>query len=115
MSSRTVCLSLLFEDNFEVCECAKCIRRVVVIVIKPLQKRTEDEMFGHPTRDAFALVSPNSRFLNNHTYSCVVTRYGPLPQILKDMGVAMEVARLNLRNIDKRSINPGQRAYNNID
>ena len=40
-------------------------------------------MFGHPTRNAFALVSPSGRFLNNRTYSCVVTRQTPLPQILK--------------------------------
>ena len=31
------------------------------------------------------------------------------------MGVAMEVARFSHRKIDKRSTNPGQRAYNPID
>ena len=72
-------------------------------------------MLGHPTRNAFALVSPNSRFLNDHTYRCVVTRYGPFPQVLKNMGVAMEVVRFSHGKIDKRSINPGQRAYNSID
>ena len=45
--------------------------------------------------------SPKSRFLTNLTYTCVVTRYGPLPHILKNMGVAMEVARFSHRNIDK--------------
>ena len=100
-SSRKVCLFCFFEVNFEVFECAKWISRVLVIFIKPFSKRTEDGMFGHPTRDAFALVSSHSRSLNNHTNSCVVTRYGPLPQILKNMGVSVEVASLSHRNIDE--------------
>ena len=37
-SSRTVCPFCLFEENFEVCECAKWSSRVLVIVINPLQK-----------------------------------------------------------------------------
>ena len=86
-----------------------------MFVIKPLQNRTEDGMFGHPTWNAFALMSPNSRFLNNHTCSRVVTRNGPLPQILKDMGITMEVTRLSHRHIDKNSINPSQCAYNPND
>ena len=76
-------LLLFFNDSFEVCECAKRIGRVSVAVVKPLQDRTKNGIFGHPTWDAISLVSPNSRFLNNHTYSGVVTRYGPLHQYLR--------------------------------
>ena len=38
-------------------------------------------MFGHSTRNAFALVASNCRFLNDDTYGCMVTRYGPFPKI----------------------------------
>ena len=72
-------------------------------------------MFGHPTRNAFALVSPICWLLNDETYRRVVTRNGPDPQVLEDMKVAMEVACFSQKTIDKRSINPGQRAYNPID
>ena len=62
-------------------------------------------MSGHPTWNAFALMSQTSRFLNDHTYSRVVTRNRPLPQIFKDMGTTVEVTRLSHRHIDKaRSI-----------
>ena len=71
-------------------------------------------MFGHPTWNTFPLVTPNSRFLNNHTYSRKVTRYGPFSKVVQDMGVAMEVAYFSHREIDKCSINPGQRAYKTI-
>ena len=60
--------------------------RVLMSFVKPLQNGTEDGMFGHPTWDASTLMNSRSRFLNNHTYSCVVTRYGPLPQVLQKDG-----------------------------
>ena len=37
-------------------------------------------MCGHPTRNAFALVPPDSRLLNDHTYGCMVTRKRPVHQ-----------------------------------
>ena len=35
--------------------------------MKPLQKRTEDRMFGHPVWNAFALLSPIRLLLNDKT------------------------------------------------
>ena len=68
----------LFKDSFEVRECAKWIKKILVTIIKLLWSRTEDGMLRHQTWNAIKLVSPSSRVLNNHTYSCLVTRYGPL-------------------------------------
>ena len=90
-SSRTGCLLafsrffFFLRFFFEVRECAKWVSWGLMFFVKPLANGTEDGMFGHPTRDAI-MVSPSCRFLNNHTYSCVVTRYGPLPQVLKKHG-----------------------------
>ena len=39
-----------------------------VIVNDLFHNLPENEMFGHPTRNAFALVAPNCRFLNDDTY-----------------------------------------------
>ena len=49
----------LFNDSVEICERTKRVRRIPVIVVKPLQNRTEDGMFG--LQAAFALLSPISR------------------------------------------------------
>ena len=94
MRAREASAFLLFDDNFEVCECTKWVGRVLVVVIDLFQKRAENGMFAHSTRNAFALAAPNCRFMNNDTYGCMVTRYGPFHQVLKNMGVAMEVACL---------------------
>ena len=42
-------------------------------------------------------------FWKNHTYSRVITRHGPVNQILTDMGVAMKVTGLTHSNIDRVS------------
>ena len=42
-------------------------------VVKPFQNRTENAMFGHPTWNAFALLSSIRRLLNDNTYSRVIT------------------------------------------
>ena len=97
-SSRTVRFLAFFENSFEICERAKQVGRVSVTVVKPLQNRAENGMFGHPTWNAFAL--------NDNTYSRVITRNGPVPQILKNMGVAMKVTRLSHRQVNKGTINP---------
>ena len=65
--------------------------------VEPLSNGTEDGIFGYPNWDAITFVSPSGRFLNDHMYSCVVNRYGPLHQVLKNMCVAMEVARFSHR------------------
>ena len=86
-----------------------------MVVVKLLQKGTETGMFGHTTRNAFALLFPICWLLNDETYRRVVTRNGPVHRVLADMEVAMEVACFSHRTIDKRSVNPGLRAYNPID
>ena len=58
----------------------------LVIVIEPFQNWAENGMFVHAIRDAFALVSRIIGFWIHHTHRCVVTRYGPLPQIVKRHG-----------------------------
>ena len=58
-----------------------------------------------------SLVTPSSRFLYDDRYTCMITRYGPFSKVLWDMRIAMEVACIGHREIDKCSINPGQRAY----
>ena len=62
-------------------------------------------MFGHPTRNAFALVAPNCRSLNNDAYRCMVTRNGPFTKILKHMRQQWKSATGRL--INAQSI-PGQ-------
>ena len=68
-------------------------------------------MFGHPTRNAFALVATSSWFLLDDANSCLVTRYGPFPKILEYMRIAVEVPCFSHRDIDKCSVNSGQSAY----
>ena len=63
-------------------------------------------MFGHSTWNAFALLSLIRRLLDDNTYSRVMTRNGPVPQILKNMGEAMKVTRLGHRQVNKDTINP---------
>ena len=56
-------------------------------------------MGGHPTRNAFALVAPNCLFLNDDTYGCMVTRYGPFSNILMCLRIAVELACLSHRRL----------------
>ena len=76
-----------------------------MVIVKPLQKGAENGMFRHPARNAFALVSPICWLLNDKMYCCVITRNGPIPQVLEDMGVAVKITRLSHREIDKNTIN----------
>ena len=70
------------------------------------QTRAANGMFGHPTRNAFALVTPTSRFQYDDTYSCMVTRYGPFSKILEYMRIAVEVPCFSHGEIDECSVNP---------
>ena len=47
-------------------------------------------MLGHPAGNAVALVTSICWLLSDKTYCCVITRNGPIPQVLEDMGVAVE-------------------------
>ena len=96
-SSRTVCFLPFSRIVFELCECAKWIGRRTVVIVKPLQNFLGNGIFGHPTWNAFPVLLPISWLLNDKTYRRVITRNGPVPQILKDMGVAVKISRLNHR------------------
>ena len=104
----------LFNDSFEICERAKWVSRISVIVVK-LQNRTEDEMSGHPTWNTFSLLSSIGRLLNDNTHSRVVTRNRQVLRTLKATGVAMKVTRLSHWHINKETTNPRQRAYDPND
>ena len=82
--------------------------RALVIVADQFHNGAENGMFGHPTRTAFALVTPNRLLLYEDTYSRMVTRNGPFPKIHENKRVAMEIACFSHREIDKCSVNPGQ-------
>ena len=60
-------------------------------------------MFGRPRVLVFRI---NTR---SAAWSLGMDRF---PKVLNNMGVAMEVACFSHRKIGKRSIKPGQRAYN---
>ena len=53
-----------------------------MVVVKLLQKGSENVMFGHPAGNTFAQVSSSCRFLIDKTYCCVMTRDG---QVFEDM------------------------------
>ena len=53
------------------------------MVVVKLQKGTENVMFGHPDGNTFALVSTICWLLNDEAYCCVITRNGPIPQVLE--------------------------------
>ena len=58
---------------------------------------TENGMFEHPNWNSFALLLPRSRLVNDKTYRRVVTRNGPVPQVLENTGVAVKISRLTHR------------------
>ena len=96
--------SSFLEKDFEICKSDDWVIRVLVIVTDRFQNRAENWMFGHPTRNAFALVAPNCRFLNDDTWSCMVTRKRPFSRILKYMRIAMEIACFSWEIINALSI-----------
>ena len=61
--------------------------------MKPFQNGTEDGMFGHPTRNAFALLHSIGWLSNDKTYRRVITRNGPILQVFEDMRVAVKISR----------------------
>ena len=96
-SSRIVCFLALFKNSSELRKCAKWFGRKSVVIVEPLQNRTKDRMFGHPAWNAFALLLPISRLLNDKTNRRVVSRNGPVHQVLEDMGVAVKISGLSHR------------------
>ena len=63
-----------------------------MIIVKPLQKGTENGMFGHLARNAFALVSSICWLLNDEAYCCMITRNGPISQFLEDVRVTVKIS-----------------------
>ena len=65
--------------------------------MKPFQKRAKNGMFGQPARNVFALVSSICWLLNDEAYCCVITRNGPVHQVLEDMRVAVKISHLSCK------------------
>ena len=80
------------ENDLEICKGDEWVIRVSVNVTDLFQNKAENGIFGHTTRNAFALVTPNCRFLYGDTHSCMVTRYGPFTKVLKYMRIAVDIA-----------------------
>ena len=86
-------------------EAGEWVVRVLMVFTDPFQDGAKHKMFGHPTRNTFSLNTSNCRFLYNHTYCDVVTRYGPFSKIVRDMRMIVIITCLSLREIMKsRSI-----------
>ena len=62
-------------------------------------------MFGNPTWSTLAHLSSICWTLNDK-YSGVITRNGPVTQILKDISEAVKIYRFSHRQVNKDSINP---------
>ena len=62
-----------------------------MVIVKLLQDRTKNWMFGHPTGNTFALMSSMSGFLDDEAYCSMVTRNSFLPEVLINMRTAMEI------------------------
>ena len=64
-----------------------------MVIVRPLQKGAETGTFGHPAGNTSAHVSSSCWLLNDKTYCGVITRNGPSPHALEDMGVAVKITR----------------------
>ena len=80
----------LLDDHLEVSQSGKRLVGVLVTVTDLLQNSAKDRMFGHPTRDELDGAAITRRFLYDNTNCHVVTRYGPLANIVSHMGVAVK-------------------------
>ena len=63
-------------------------------------------MVGDPVWNAFALLLSTVQLFNDQTYRRVITRNGPVPHVLKNMGVAVRVSHLSLKWFNQDAINP---------
>ena len=61
-----------------------------MVVLKLLQQGTENGMFGHRNGNSFVLVSWTSRFMDDEADCSVITRNGPILQVLKYIAVAVK-------------------------
>ena len=116
MFALTAHVSSSFEENFKFSQRTKWVRIESVVVMKLLQHRTQNGMFGHPTENTSVLVSSKSRFLDDEAYCSVVTRKSFLSQVLKDMRRATEITcfviRLgNLKDVRKESVEHGSLSW----
>ena len=75
-------------------------------VVKPFQIGTDNEMFVHLFWNALAQLLSMRRPLNDNKYSRVITRNGPVPQVLEDMEIAVKITRLSHWQANKDAINP---------
>ena len=88
-SSRTVCFLGLVENSFGSLRTHETDRQSIGGHREAAPEK-KDGMFAHPTWNAFALMLPISWLLNDKTYRRMITRNGPVQQILEDEGTAVK-------------------------
>ena len=104
MSSPFPCF---LNDLIEVSKSDKRLVVVLMVVTDLLQNGAEEEMFGHPIRDALASAAMIQWFPYDNTNCRVVTWYGPLTKVVSHMRVAVKIACFRHGHVDERSVNSG--------
>ena len=102
--------SSFFEDYLTVSQGSEWVVRVLVVLTDPFQDRAKHRMFGHPARNTFGLVTSNCRCLYLGTNCDVVTRYGPVSKVARNMRITVKtvkITRVSHREINKCSVNSG--------
>ena len=94
-------------DCLEVRQSGKRLVAVLVTVTDPFQNAAKDWMFGHPTRDSLDSVATTCRFLRHESYHNMITRYGPLSEVVRYMETVLKITRLCHRYKHERSVDSG--------
>ena len=93
-------------DQLEVSQGSKRLIGVPMVITDLFQNSTstKDRMLGHPTRDSLGSVAIAQRFMHNDPDCHVVTRYGPLAEVVRNMGMAVKISRLSHGHNNERSV-----------
>ena len=98
----------IFLNNYlEVSQSGKRFVGVLVAVTDLFQNSAENGMFGHSTRNSLDLVATICRFLHDDSYCNMITRYGPLSKVVRNMRIAMKITRLSHKYINDRPVDSG--------
>ena len=94
-------------DYFEVSQNVKWVVGKLVIVTDPFQNSAEDGMFRHPTRDSLDVFATTCWFLHDDSDRNMITRYGPLAKVVRNMRVTVKVTRLCHKYISECPVDSG--------
>ena len=90
--------SSFLEDYLEVSQGGERIVRVLVAVIGPFSKQSKKTgRLDIPARNTFDLVIPIGRYLHDDSHCHMITRYGPLTKVVRNMRVTVKITRLSNR------------------